>query len=107
LINATVIVVITCGFALPECCDILCPQVVKFNSPMAARAVGREGIPARVISMPSWELLDAQPADYHVAVPPTGLPRIVIEARTTLAWARYVGDRGSIMGLDRFGASAP
>jgi len=74
---------------------------------MAARAIGREGIPARAISMPRWELLDAQPADYHVAVPPTGLPHIVIEARTALAWARYVGDRGSIMGLDRFGASVP
>ena len=38
---------------------------------------------------------------------PTGLPRIVIEAGTMLAWARYVGDRGSVIGLDRFGASVP
>jgi transketolase len=90
---------------MPASCDVQLPEV---GSAMAAREqLVEEGIPARVISMPSWELFDAQPADYHVAVPPTGLPRIVIEARTTLAWARYVGDRGGIMGFDRFGASAP
>jgi len=75
---------------------------------MAAREqLTREGMAARVVSMPSWELFDAQPADYRATVLPAGLPRVVIEAGITLAWARYAGNGGSVIGLDRFGASAP
>jgi transketolase len=66
-----------------------------------------EGILARVVSMPSWELFDAQPEAYRIAVFPPGVPRLAIEAGVTTAWARYVGDRGGVIGLDRFGASAP
>jgi transketolase len=65
-----------------------------------------EGIAARVVSMPSWELFDAQADDYQDRVLPAGVPRLAVEAGVTLAWARYVGDRGRVVGLDRFGASA-
>jgi transketolase len=57
--------------------------------------------------MPSWELFDAQPDGYRATVLPGGVPRLAVEAGSTLAWARYVGDGGSVIGLDRFGASAP
>ncbi len=67
-----------------------------------------EGIPARVVSMPSWELFDRQPAEYREKVLPASVPaRLAIEAGATLGWKRYVGDRGDSIGLDRYGASAP
>jgi transketolase len=67
-----------------------------------------EGIAARVVSMPSWELFDAQPEAYRKAVlPPDVTDRVAVEAGVPLGWERYVGLRGEIVGLDRFGASAP
>jgi transketolase len=63
------------------------------------------GISARVVSFPSCELFDAQPAEYRDSVLPPGVPRVVVEAGSTAAWHRYTGDRGAIVGLDRFGAS--
>ncbi len=67
-----------------------------------------DGVPTRVVSMPSWELFDAQGRAYRDEVlPPTVPARLSIEAGSTLGWARYVGDRGGSVGLDRFGASAP
>ncbi|MBK9315136.1 MAG: transketolase [Acidobacteria bacterium] len=67
-----------------------------------------EGIGARVVSMPSWELFDAQPADYRESVLPTTVSaRISIEAGLTFGWSKYVGEKGISIGLDRFGASAP
>jgi transketolase len=67
-----------------------------------------EGIPTRVVSMPSWELFEAQPLDYRQSViPPAIKARVAIEAGVTLGWERYVGDAGEIVGLDRYGASAP
>jgi transketolase len=75
---------------------------------LAARArLAEDGISARVVSMPSWELFDAQPAAYREQVLPHGIPRLAVEAGVTLAWARYVGSEGKVIGLDRFGASAP
>jgi transketolase len=73
----------------------------------AQAALAQEGIAARVVSMPSWELFDAQPAAYRDQVLPRGIPRLAIEAGVTLAWPRYVGADGKVIGLDRFGASAP
>jgi len=67
----------------------------------------QEGIAARVVSMPSWELFDAQPKDYRAAVLPPGAPRLAIEAGVTLAWGRYLEGRGGAIGLDRYGASGP
>ena len=62
----------------------------------------------RVVSMPSWELFDAQPQDYRDAVlPPSIRARLAVEAGASQGWHRYVGDRGDVLGVDRFGASAP
>jgi len=66
------------------------------------------GIGARVVSMPSWELFDAQPVDYRESVLPASVTaRISIEAGLTFGWSKYVGEKGVSIGLDRFGASAP
>jgi transketolase len=73
----------------------------------ARQKLAEQGIPARVVSMPSWELFDAQPVEYRDATLPPGVPRLAIEAGVTLAWGRYVGEKGKVIGLDRFGASAP
>ncbi|MBU6428068.1 MAG: transketolase, partial [Cyanobacteria bacterium REEB65] len=67
-----------------------------------------EGIPTRVVSMPSFELFDAQDAGYrHQVIPPDLKARVAIEAGATLGWWKYVGEAGAVVGLDRFGASAP
>ena len=62
----------------------------------------------RVVSMPGRELFERQPADYRDQVLPPGVTtRLAIEAGSTMGWHRWVGDRGAVVGLDRFGASAP
>jgi transketolase len=67
-----------------------------------------EGVSARVVSLPSWELFDKQPQEYRDEVLPPGVAaRIAIEAGVTLGWSKYVGDKGDVVGLDRYGASAP
>ncbi len=73
----------------------------------AAKELAAEGI-VRVVSMPCWEFFDRQPASYRDEVlPPACTRRVAIEAGTTLGWQKYVGDRGLMVGLDRYGASAP
>ncbi|MSP90550.1 MAG: transketolase [Myxococcales bacterium] len=66
-----------------------------------------DGIGVRVVSMPSCELFDRQPVGYRRDVLPPGVPRVSVEAGTTKGWERYVGDRGTSIGIDTFGASAP
>jgi transketolase len=74
----------------------------------AAEALAEDGIGARVVSMPSWELFNAQPAGYRDEVlPPHLTARLAVEAGVAQGWHRYVGDRGDIIALDRFGESAP
>ena len=74
----------------------------------AGKLLQGRGIAARVVSLPSWELFDAQPEDYRNSILPPGLwARVSIEAAVTLGWERYVGLEGIAIGLDRFGASAP
>ncbi len=74
----------------------------------AGKALEGRGIAARVVSMPSWELFDAQPLDYRTAVlPPDLRARVSLEAATPLGWERYVGLDGVAMGIPHFGASAP
>ena len=74
----------------------------------ARDSLAEKGIAVRVVSMPSWELFDAQPASYRETVlPPRVTARLAIEAGVTQGWAKYVGPAGDVMGLDRFGASAP
>jgi len=76
---------------------------------LAARDVlEAEGVRTRVVSMPSFELFDRQPAAYRAAVLPSSTrARVTVEAGATLGWERYAGDLGEIVGVDRFGASAP
>jgi transketolase len=70
--------------------------------------LARQGVKARVVSMPSWELFDQQPQTYQDRVlPPTVTARLAIEAGVPQGWHRYVGPAGEVIGLDRFGASAP
>jgi transketolase len=67
-----------------------------------------EGIPTRVISMPSWELFEVQPADYRKEVLPAGcLARVAVEAGVRHGWERYLGPQGRFVGMSGFGASAP
>jgi transketolase len=67
-----------------------------------------EGINARVVSMPSWELFESQPAEYREAVLPRAVRRrLAVEAGSTFGWERWVGDAGAVLGIDRYGASAP
>ncbi|HKP29886.1 MAG TPA: transketolase C-terminal domain-containing protein, partial [Gemmatimonadales bacterium] len=74
----------------------------------AHRRLVADGIRSRVVSMPSWELFEAQPQSYRDAVlPPTVHARVSIEAAALFGWERYVGPAGAIIGVDRFGASAP
>ena len=76
---------------------------------LAAHAMlNRDGIACRVVSMPSWELFEAQARDYRDAVlPPHVHARVSVEAASSLGWERYVGRGGAIISVDRFGASAP
>ena len=68
----------------------------------------REGVASRVVSMPCWDLFQAQPQSYKDTVLPPGVKaRVSVEAGSTLGWERYVGLEGAIIGLNRFGASAP
>jgi transketolase len=74
----------------------------------AQDALAQEGIGARVVSMPSWELFERQPQSYRDEVlPPAVTARVAVEAGVTFGWERYVGARGVVIGLERFGASAP
>jgi transketolase len=67
-----------------------------------------DGVKARVVSMPSWELFDAEPPEYRDEVlPPSVTARVAIEQASTFGWERYVGANGAIVGMDTFGASAP
>ncbi|MFQ5955789.1 MAG: transketolase C-terminal domain-containing protein, partial [Kiloniellales bacterium] len=66
-----------------------------------------EGVPTRVLSMPCWELFEAQPADVRAAVLGQGTVRVAVEAAAPLGWERYVGEGGAVVGMTGFGASAP
>jgi len=74
----------------------------------AAEKLAAQQVQARIVSMPSWELFDAQPREYRDTVlPPSIRARLAVEAGSPQGWHRYVGDRGDVLGVDRFGASAP
>jgi transketolase len=76
---------------------------------MAARQkLQDQKVLTRIVSMPSWELFDAQPRNYRDQVLlPSINARLAVEAGASQGWHRYVGDRGDVLGVDRFGASAP
>jgi transketolase len=73
----------------------------------AAKLLAADGIQARVVSFPSWKIFEEQTAEYKASVLPAGVPRLAIEAGATLGWWKYVGLDGDVIGMDRFGASAP
>ncbi|MSQ25775.1 MAG: transketolase [Dehalococcoidia bacterium] len=74
----------------------------------AAKQLQAQGVAARVVSMPSWELFDAQPADYRERVLPSRIrARVSIEAGAKVGWERYIGLDGGAIGLSTFGTSAP
>jgi transketolase len=74
----------------------------------AAEALERDGVPARVVSIPCWELFELQDSGYRESVLPRSVrARVAVEAGVSLGWERWVGDDGAIVGLDHFGASAP
>jgi transketolase len=94
--------------------DAAKPQVVLIGTGSevwpcleAAKLLTADGIAARVVSFPSWKLFEEQTAEYKASVLPAGVPRLAIEAGATLGWWKYVGLDGDVIGLDRFGASAP
>ncbi len=76
---------------------------------LAARdLLAADGIGARVVSMPSFELFSAQPAEYRESILPSAQrARVAVEAAATFGWERWVGLDGAIVGIDRFGMSAP
>ena len=74
----------------------------------AADALGKEDVAVRCVSMPSWDLFEAQPQSYRDQVlPPAVRARLAVELGVGQGWSRYVGDRGHTLSVDRFGASAP
>ncbi|HTW55998.1 MAG TPA: transketolase [Thermoplasmata archaeon] len=73
----------------------------------ARTALESQGVPTRVVSMPSWELFDAADPAYRDRVLPPGVPRVAVEAGSPIGWERYVGRPSAVVGLNRFGASAP
>ncbi|MCU0284665.1 MAG: transketolase [Candidatus Nanopelagicales bacterium] len=102
------------AYVLADPADGATPEVILIASGSevalavgAYEALSAEGIPARVVSMPSWELFERQDAAYRESVLPSAVPaRVAIEQGSTLGWDRYAG-QGAIIGMGTFGASAP
>jgi transketolase len=73
----------------------------------AQKRLAEADIPVRVVSMASSTVFDRQDAAYRESVLPRGLPRVAVEAGVTGFWRKYVGPEGAVVGIDRFGESAP
>jgi transketolase len=73
----------------------------------AAAVLSERNIATRVVSMPSWEIFREQPEAYRNSLLAPGVPKLAIEAGASLGWWEFVGSSGAVIGLDRFGASAP
>ena len=73
----------------------------------AQRRLAAEGVRARAVSVPSQELFAEQPESYRREVLPAGVPRVAVEAAHPMSWQRWVGESGVVLGISRFGASAP
>jgi transketolase len=101
------------GYILVESSGVSNALIIASGSEVHVALEAREllaerGIGVRIVSMPSWELFDAQPGEYRDSVlPPPVKARLAIEAGVTMGWEKYVGPAGDVVGLDRFGASAP
>jgi transketolase len=89
------IILIGTGSEVPLCVD-------------AAKQLSAEGKKVRVVSMPSWEVFDAQSAEYRESVLPKAVTkRLAVEAASSFGWCRYLGSEGAMVSIERFGASAP
>jgi transketolase len=89
------IILLASGSEVPLCCD-------------AAEDLRKTGLKVRVVNMASFELFDKQPSAYRDSVlPPDVRRRLAVEAGATLSWHKYVGLDGDVLGIDRFGVSAP
>jgi len=103
------------GYVFWDSAEEEAPQVVLIGTGSelqlaaeAGKTLAEEGIRVRVVSLPCWELFDAQTKEYRDAVlPPAVKTRVVVEAGATIGWEHYVGAEGAVVGIDRFGASAP
>jgi len=73
----------------------------------ARRILEEKGIKAKVVSMPSWELFFRQPEEYRESVIPKDIPKVAVEAGSSLGWKEIIGDNGVVIGMESFGASAP
>lgn len=73
----------------------------------AQAKLAEEGICVSVVSMPSWDMFEMQNEEYKKSVLPEGLPKVAVEAGVTLGWSRYTGSEDSVIGINKFGASAP
>jgi transketolase len=102
------------GYVLWESSDQL-PQLIMISTGSevaptlaAGRALAAEGTTVRVVAMPCVELFEAQPSEHRDAVlPPEATARLAVEPGSSISWWKWVGSRGQVLGLDRFGASAP
>ncbi|HUH63381.1 MAG TPA: transketolase [Terracidiphilus sp.] len=99
------------GYILEDAKD---PQVILIGTGSelwpavdAAKKLAEDGIRTRVVSFPSWKLFDEQSPEYKASVLPANVPKLAVEAGATLGWWKYVGLDGDVVGIDRFGASAP
>jgi transketolase len=74
----------------------------------AADLLAQRAVNARIVSLPSWEVFDSQPADYRASIlGPVEAPKLSVEAGTVIGWQRYTGDNGRNVGIDTYGASGP
>jgi transketolase len=101
------------GYVLADCEGL--PQVMLLSSGSevhiaheAYKRLSAEGVRARLVSLPCWELFEQQPAEYRDSVLPSAVTaRVSIEAGTPTGWQKWVGSTGIVIGIDRFGASSP
>jgi len=102
------------GYVLADCPDGA-PEVILIATGSEVHIalesfaeLTKNGIPARVVSMPCCEIFDAQDKEYRDSVLPPGVAvRVTVEAGSTMGWHKYAGSEGAVIGIDRFGASAP
>lgn len=100
------------GYVLADCQGTPQAVIISCGSEIelavkAAKELNGNGARVRVVSLPCPDVFDAQDEQYKAAVLPAGVPRVAVEAGVTDYWRKYVGLRGKVVGLDRFGESAP
>ncbi|MHC1718742.1 MAG: transketolase [Acidaminococcaceae bacterium] len=100
--------VLSPGEAAKESQAILLATGSEVHLALAAQeALAKENINVSVVSMPSWDVFENQSDEYKKQVLPTAIPKIAIEAGVTLGWSRYTGCEANVIGINKFGASAP